>query len=350
MGRERYTSSSFQKTLKLKGSACFAHQPRQPSLQPDFSMDTSRKKLFAAKLSITTAISLAVLKFAIGIITGSMAVLSSAIDSMLDMLMSGVNFLAIRHAEQPADEAHAYGHGKFETMAALIQSLIIGGSGVWILIESINRLVSGSTPQKLGSGIAVLVLSVVASFGISRYLVKVARETDSPALKADSLHFAMDVYTNLALAGGLILMFLFGVPWLDAILSLFVACYIIFEAFKLARQALKDVLDEQIPKEERSTIEEIIRHQGDDQWNCHDLRTRKSGSHRIIDFHLTVCKNLTVHRSHAITEMLEERIEEELPNSDIIIHIEPCAHTDCSGQPEECTKIPQSDTQKCKAE
>lgn len=313
-------------------------------------MTNSAKKLLAAKLSITTAVCLAVLKFTLGILTGSMAVLSSAIDSMLDILMSGVNLLAIRQAEQPADESHAYGHGKFETMAALVQSLIIGGSGVWILIESVNRLMKGAAPQKLGGGIIVLAVSVVASFAISRYLLKVAKETESPALEADSLHFSMDVYTNLALAGGLVLMYLFDIHWLDSVLSSLVACYIMFEAFKLVRQAMKDVLDEQIPIEERNSIEAIIRNQGCDQWSCHDLRTRKSGSHRIIDFHLTVCKNLTVDRSHSITEMLEDKIEDTLPNSDIIIHIEPCSHEDCNGQPEECTKIPASGNTKCKAE
>ncbi|WP_163340097.1 cation diffusion facilitator family transporter [Desulfopila sp. IMCC35008] len=313
-------------------------------------MNNSSKKLFAAKLSITTALSLAILKFITGIMTGSMAVLSSAIDSVLDILMSAVNFLAIRHAEQPADDSHAYGHGKFETMAALVQALIIGGSGVWILIESINRLITGSEPQKLGNGIVVLAVSVVASWLISRYLVKVALETDSPALQADSLHFAMDVYTNLALAGGLVLMYFFDIPWLDGLLSILVSCYIMSESYKLIRQAMKDVLDEQIPKAERNSIENIIRNQGCDQWNCHDLRTRKSGSHRIIDFHLTVCKNLTVDSSHGITEMLEEKIEDELPNSDIIIHIEPCSHEDCQGVPEECTHRPKSGDEVCKAE
>lgn len=312
-------------------------------------MNTSAKKLFAAKLSITTAVSLATLKFIVGILSGSIAVLSSAIDSLLDMLMSSVNFLAIRHAEQPADERHAYGHGKFETMAALVQALIIGGSGVWIIIESISRIIGGEGPQNLGNGIVVLLLSVAVSFALSRYLIKVAHQTDSPALAADSLHFAMDVYTNLALCAGLALMFFFPLPWLDGLLSLFVGGYILFEAVKLARRALGDVLDEQIPKEERDSIEEIIRNQGNDQWNCHDLRTRKSGSHRIIDFHLTVCKNLSVLRSHAITEMLEERIEKKLPNSDITIHIEPCRHKDCKGFPDECENVPDSG-ETCRAE
>lgn len=299
-------------------------------------MKPSSRKLFAAKLSISTAISLSVLKFTVGLLTGSMAVLSSAIDSMLDILMSGVNFLAIRHAEQPADDGHAYGHGKFETMAALIQSLVIGGSGVWILIESIRRLLSGATPSRLGSGMIVLAISVVASLLISRYLVKVAEETDSSALRADSLHFSMDVYTNLALTAGLIVIHFFRIPWLDPLLSMLVGGYILYEAIKLARHAMDDVLDAQLPEDLREKIEKAIEVHGGDMLSCHNLRTRKSGSRKIIDFHLTVCKNLTVDESHRITELLEEQIEEELNNSDITIHVEPCHRHDCPENPNSC--------------
>lgn len=299
-------------------------------------MSKSSKKLLAAKLSIGTAVSLSVLKFIVGLITGSMAVLSSAIDSMLDILMSGINFLAIRHAEQPADDSHAYGHGKFETMATLTQALIIGGSGVWILIESVRRLLSGSTPSRLGNGVIVLIISVIASWLISRYLVKVGRETDSAALKADSLHFAMDVYTNLALTAGLIAMYFFHLPWLDSLLSLFVGCYILHEAVKLARHAMHEVLDAQLPEDLRYRIEKIIQEKGGDSLSCHNLRTRKSGSRKIIDFHLTVCKNLTVEESHQITETIESDIEQALTNSDITIHVEPCHRPDCPENPQTC--------------
>lgn len=299
-------------------------------------MPPSSKKLFAAKLSLSTAITLSVLKFIVGLMTGSMAVLSSAIDSMLDILMSGVNLLAIRHAEQPADDSHAYGHGKFETMAALIQSLIIGGSGVWILIESLRRLFTGAAPSRLTNGMIVLIISVIASWLISRYLVRVARETDSAALRADSLHFAMDVYTNLALTAGLAVMYFFQLPWLDSLLSLLVGCYILYEAIKLARHAMDDVLDVQLPEYLRDKIEKVIREHGADMFSCHNLRTRKSGSRKIIDFHLTVCKNLTVDESHQITEMLEHEIEQELSNSDITIHVEPCRRADCPEHPSTC--------------
>lgn len=292
-------------------------------------MTNSGKKIRAAKLSIGTAVSLAAMKFAVGIFTGSMAVLSSAIDSMLDILMSGINFLAIRQAEQPADENHPYGHGKFETMATLVQSLVIGGSGVWILIESIRRLAAGAAPTGLRSGIAVLALSVVCSWSISRYLVKVAKETDSSALKADSLHFSMDVYTNLALLAGVTAMVFFRLYWIDALLSMLVACYILYEALKLIRLSLKEVLDEQLPEPLRKQVESIIKQHCGKKYNFHNLRTRKAGSHKLIDFHLTVCKYLTVAEAHQLTDKLEHEIAQAVQGVDITIHVEPCTFDDC---------------------
>lgn len=301
-------------------------------------MNNAKRKIRAAKLSIITAVTLSVMKFTVGFMTGSMAVLSSAIDSMLDILMSGVNFLAIRHAEQPADENHAYGHGKFETMATLIQSLVIGGSGVWIAIESINRLVSGDAPARLGGGIIALCISVAVSLWISRHLRRVGKETDSSALIADSLHFSMDVYTNLALLVGMGIMMFFGLYWIDSVLSFFVACYILFEAFKLIRLSLRDVLDEQLPWPLRQRIEEIIkRHGGDESFGYHNLRTRKAGSHKLIDFHMTVCKNLSVADAHQLTEELEQEIQRVVTGTDITIHVEPCCHEDCR-QEKGCTQ------------
>ncbi|WP_084456372.1 cation diffusion facilitator family transporter [Desulfogranum mediterraneum] len=292
-------------------------------------MEHSEKKMRAAKLSMTTALVLAVSKFAVGLFSGSLAVLSSAIDSMLDILMSLLNLLAIRQADQPADENHAYGHGKFETMAALIQALIIGGSGVWIFFESIRRLLAGATPSRLGSGMVILLASVAASWLIGRYLSRVGRETDSSALRADALHFSMDVYTNLALLAGMVLMYFLHWLWIDAVLSMVVAAYIFAEAFKLIRLSLREVLDEQLPAAQRQQIQEIVHHYGGDTFCFHNLRTRKAGSHKLIDFHITVCKHLSVAESHQLTEELEQEIRGVIHGADIMIHVEPCGEEDC---------------------
>jgi cation diffusion facilitator family transporter len=295
-------------------------------------MSGNDRKITAARVSIATAAGLATLKFAAGLATGSMAVLASAVDSLLDLLMSAVNFFAIRQAAQPADENHPFGHGKFETVATLIQALVIAGSGLWIIFESVRRLQQGVSPSRLGGGISVLLLGTVVSLLLARYLRRIARETDSSALAADALHFAMDVYTNLALVVGLAVIHFARTPWLDPVLSLLVACYILFEALRLVRHALRDVLDEELPEAVRQEVQRLIEaHQGD-LLDYHSLRTRRAGSQKIMDFHLTVCKHLTVEDAHAIADHLEKRIEQDIRGADVTIHIEPCRRDDCPGR------------------
>lgn len=292
----------------------------------------SQRKLRAARLSIATASGLALLKLGAGVVTGSLAVLASAIDSLLDILMSGVNFLAIRQAEQPADQSHPFGHGKFETLATLFQALVIAASGCWIIFESIQRLLSGDQPKQLGSGILVLLFSAAVSSWISRYLRRIGRQTESTALEADALHFAMDVYTNGALVVGLILIAWLQTPWLDPALSLLVACYILFEAVRLVRRGLRDILDEGLPEAVRLEISGLIEAHQQYLVDYHHLRTRRAGSQKIIDFHLTVCKHLSVEQAHDIADHLEKRIEQHIAGADVTIHIEPCPSQDCPGE------------------
>lgn len=292
----------------------------------------SRAKIRAARVSIATAAGLAVIKLSTALMTGSLAVLSSAIDSLLDILMSGVNYLAIRQAEQPADQNHPFGHGKFETLATIIQSGVIACSGGWILFEAVRRLLRGAALERLGEGIAVLILSTLVSIWIGRYLRRVARQTDSSALQADALHFSMDVYTNLALVIGLVVIAFVHLPWLDPVLSMLVACYILFEALRLVRHGIRDVLDEELPEAVRTEVARLIESHKGDLLDYHNLRTRRAGSQKIMDFHLTVCKHLSVEEAHEIADHLEKRIEQEIRGADVTIHIEPCLREDCPGR------------------
>ena len=295
-------------------------------------MTGASPKIVAARVSLATATSLATLKLVTGLATGSLAVLTSAVDSLLDILMSAVNFMAIRQAEQPADACHPYGHGKFETLASLFQALVITGSGGWICVEAVRRLQSGTTLEKPLGGIAVMVISLIASWLITRYLRKVARQTDSSALEADALHFATDVYSNLALLIGLLILYFFELPWLDPAMSLLVAGYIIVQAFGLLRHGLRDLLDEQLPETIRSEIEQLIAtHQGE-LFGYHHLRTRRAGSQKLIDFHLTVCKHLSVDEAHGITDYLEDKIAAHVRGADVTIHVEPCQEANCPGR------------------
>ncbi len=293
---------------------------------------TQNPKLKAAAVSICGALFLAIIKLVVALLSGSMAVMASAIDSLLDILMSGVNFMAIRQAEQPPDQSHPFGHGKFETLATLFQALIITASGGWIIYEAVVRLSKNNQIENVDQGIGVLAFSAVVSWFIARNLSKVAKQTDSSALEADSLHFRMDIYSNLGLMAGLLLVRWFDIHWIDSALSILVASYILHEALQLIKRALTDILDHELPEEIQQQIHHIISTHEGPLAGYHGLRTRRAGSLKIMDFHLEVCKDMTVAEAHELTVALEKKIEREIPGSNVIIHIEPCTIDTCPGR------------------
>lgn len=293
------------------------------------------RKIRAARISMATASALTLLKLVTGLMTGSMAVLSSAIDSLLDIIMSTANFLAIRQAEQPPDHKHPFGHGKFETLATIVQAMAIGVSGGWVCFESVHRLLTGVSLGNLEGGMAVLAFSAGASWLVARFLVRTARETESTALKADSLHFSMDVYTNSALLVGLFAIQLFDIAWLDPALSIVVSLYIFYQAYGLFRYGLRDILDERLPETIRNEIATILEQHRGQVIGYHRLRTRRAGSQKIIDFHLTLCKHLSVEEAHKIADHLENHMKEKIGRADITIHVEPCPFSTCPGS-EKC--------------
>ncbi len=289
-------------------------------------------KLRAAAFSVCGALSLALLKLIVAFFSGSMAVLASAVDSLLDILMSGVNFMAIRHAEEPPDQRHPFGHGKFETLATLIQSLVIFLSGCWVVYEAVIRLSQGQQLENLDQGIGVLLISSIVSWFIARHLSSVAKKTDSSALEADSLHFRMDIYTNLGLMIGLLLVRWFDIYWLDSALSILVASYILHEAVQLVKRSMTDMLDQELPEEIQQHVDALILSHEGPLAGYHGLRTRRAGSLKIMDFHLEVCKDMTVAEAHKLTDSLEKKIEREIPGANVIIHVDPCESTDCPGK------------------
>lgn len=283
-------------------------------------------------MSVVTASTLAATKLIVGVVTGSMAVIASSVDSLLDIVMSSVNFFAIRSAEKPADECHPFGHGKYETVATIVQAFVITLSGGGIIFESVRRLVQGTTLQKLEGGIVVLVASTLASVAISRYLARVARETDSSALAADSLHFSMDIYTNLVLAAGLVLVRFVDIPWLDPALSLLVGLYILVEALRLMRHGMRDVLDAELPSDIRDDVRLVIESHRKHLVDYRNLRTRRAGSQKFMDLEMIVCREMSVEEAHTIADTIEEQIKKAILGADVTIHIEPCRKEDCPGR------------------
>ena len=275
----------------------------------------------AAILAILTALLLIIVKGFAWWQTGSVSILASITDSMLDLFASFINMLILRFALMPADRNHSFGHGKAESLAMLAQSAFISGSAVFLLLQSIHRL---NAPQVLTNthiGIGVTLFSIVITLLLVWYQKRVIAQTDSPAIKADRLHYQTDLLMNITILISLSLT-LWDMMWADAVFAIFIALYILLSAAKMFVDAVQLLLDIALPEQEVSQIEEIVlsdlRVLG-----FHDLRTRRSGSVRFIQLHLELDDHLSFLEAHDITDSLERRLRQAFPLVDIVIHHEP---------------------------
>ncbi|MDO4430549.1 MAG: cation diffusion facilitator family transporter [Lonepinella koalarum] len=275
----------------------------------------------AAVFAVFTAAFLIIIKGVAWWQTGSVSMLASITDSMLDLLASFISMLILRFALMPADHNHAFGHGKAESMASLTQSAFISGSAIFLLLQGIQRL---SSPQPLTNsmlGFGVTLFSIVLTALLVWYQGKVVKQTNSPAIKADRLHYQTDLLMNVAILISLGLSYS-GMIWADATFAIVIALYILWNAALMLVSSVQLLLDVALPAEEITQIEEIIL---SDQriLGFHDLRTRRSGAVRFIQFHLELDDNLSFIDAHEITENLEQRLKTAFPVVDIAIHHEP---------------------------
>jgi cation diffusion facilitator family transporter len=284
-------------------------------------MDIKQK---ASLFAIVSALILASSKFSVGLFSGSMAVVSSGLDSLLDVFMSAMNFLAIKKAAQPPDQTHHYGHGKVESLAAITQSSVIVFTGFFILYKAgekyfLNEKISYS-PFDLG----IMGLSLVFSFFIARVLGRVGQKTDSNTLKADALHYTSDLYSNSAAILAIILTHYTGRVSFDLLFSVIIGLIIIVSAIKIFKNGLQGLLDSRIPESLEKELLRMIETLSYPYAGYHKLRTRFSGSLKYVDFHLLLCRKLKIEEAHDRTSLLEQSIREKIPNTDVIIHAEPC--------------------------
>ena len=281
-------------------------------------------KTRAAALSIASNSILIVLKLAAGAITGSVAILTEAMHSSVDLIASIVAFVSVRTADKPADIDHPYGHDKFENLAAAIEALLIlVGAGV-IVFESVQRLSSGAEVESLGIGIAVIAFSVLANVVVSTVLARRARETDSPALEGDAAHLRTDAATSAAVLAGLVVVQITGWYWLDPVIALAVAAAIVYAGIKLLLRASRVLVDEALPPAEldavRGAIEEFA-----PRGVCgyHKLRARRAGSRRYVDLHVQFVAGTTLEAAHETAHQLQDAIRERVRGADVLIHLEP---------------------------
>jgi ferrous-iron efflux pump FieF len=281
-----------------------------------------RRRTGAAAVSIAVAAGLVVLKLVAGLMTNSLSLLASAVDSLTDIFASTVNFFAIRAASRPADADHAYGHGKAEGLAGLFQSVVISASGLYLGYEGVRRLIEPEPLRAEVVGIVVMAISMVASMLLVRFLRRVARETRSIALEADSLHFSTDVLANAGVLVLLVLVKLTGIPALDPIASLAISAYIVYAASGVMRDSIDQLMDRALPDDIHELVREIALTHADVA-GVHDIKSRSSGPRRFIEIHLEIDGSKSLQDAHDASVRVLRHIEREIPGSKVFVHTDP---------------------------
>ncbi|MGF1548653.1 MAG: cation diffusion facilitator family transporter [Thiotrichales bacterium] len=281
---------------------------------------------FATGASVTVAGILIVAKLTAWILTGSVTILASLVDSVMDALASVINLVAVRYSLQPADREHRFGHGKAEALAALAQAAFITGSALFLVLEAGSRLLHPQPVYAVTAGLVVMVFAIVATLIlllIQRYVIK---RTQSTAIKADALHYATDFATNAAtlLALGLAA---FGWHLADPLFALAIAAYILYSAFGIAREAVDLLMDHELPEEVRQQIAAIA-FAAPGVRGVHDLRTRQSGHHYFIQIHLEFDDDLRLSEAHRYADAVETEIARTFPNAEVIVHQDPVGQVD----------------------
>lgn len=254
-------------------------------------------------------------------VTGSVSLLASLIDSLLDISASVVNLLVIRYSLQPADKEHRFGHGKAESLAALAQAMFISGSALFLILNGIERLFRPAELHSPQVGVYVSIFAIIVTYGLVRFQKYVVKKTGSQAIAADSLHYQSDLYLNIAILIALVLTWM-GVTQADAVFAIGLGVYILYSAFKMVMNAIQTLLDRKLPDEEIKQIRTCCL-SVDDVIGVHQLRTRMSGPTRFIQLHLELEDQISLIEAHRISDEVERKLLELFPDADILIHQDP---------------------------
>ncbi len=261
----------------------------------------------ATLVSSSVATILVVVKLVIGVASGSVAVLASAIDSLLDTLVSIFNFFAIKKSEEHPDEVYQYGKGKIQAIAAVIEGTVISISGLYIIYVAIEKLNSGSVTTLLTPSILAMLFSIIVTYILVKYLLKVAKETDNLVIKADALHYQTDLWSNAAVLIALGLVYVTGIDAIDALFGLGIGVYIIYSAYAIIQEGVEILLDRALEGEMVATIGEIIS-QHPEVTSYHWLRTRTDGTTNYVEFHMVLRPNMLLLEAHRIADEVEDKI------------------------------------------
>ncbi len=278
-------------------------------------------KTKVASLSIFSNTLLIIMKVVVGILSGSVSIISEAIHSSMDLVAALIAFFSVKVSDYPPDTRHPYGHGKVENISGVIEAILIFAAAIWIIIEAIKKLTSDEILlEKIWIGSLVMLVSAIVNTIVSRKLYKVARETKSVALEADALHLKTDVYTSAGVAVGLFLILVTDIKWLDPVVAIMVALFIIKESYSLLSRAFSPLLDSAWSDDE---IENLERKLNEMEVNYHSLRTRVAGNYRFIDIHVEIPENESVGNAHKYCDMIENELTAAYENLSVTIHVEP---------------------------
>jgi len=261
----------------------------------------------ATVVSSSVATLLVVIKIVLGFASGSVAVLASAIDSLLDMLVSLFNFFAIKKAEENPDEEYQYGKAKIQAIAAVIEGTVITISGLYIIYEAIKKLSNKSLTTLLTPSMVAMTFSIIITYVLVRYLLKVAAETDNLVIKADALHYKTDLWSNAAVLLSLGLVYVTGIDAIDALFGLGIGLYIIYSAYEIIQEGIEILLDRALDGEIVAKIGEIISNHPE-VTSYHWLKTRTDGSTNFIEFHMVLRPNMLLLEAHRIADEVEDQI------------------------------------------
>lgn len=281
-----------------------------------------REELIACAASLALAVG----KSAMATWTGSLALFASALDSLMDFLVSGLNLFSLTVAERPADEDHTYGHGKAEAIAGSLQSLFIFGSALYLLGASLHRFWNRTPLHHLPQGMVLIFISLVASFWLARRLSRTAARTGSLVLKTDSLHYSMDLYTHSGILVSFFLIRATGWEILDPVVTLPVVLYIFYQSFRTGRQAIDELMDREVSPEIKEKVQAIVDRYRPTVVGMHNFKSRHAASKKFLQFHLELKKDLTFEAVHELEERIAGEIRRELGNVQVTIHADPEGH------------------------
>jgi ferrous-iron efflux pump FieF len=276
----------------------------------------------ATYASVIVAIALISVKLAAWLITNSVSLQATLIDSLLDAAASLINLVAVRHALQPPDKKYRFGYGKAEAIAAMGQSVFISGSAIWLLWEAYQRFSTPEPVLKAGIGIIVMGISMVLTFALIMFQKHVVAKTNSAAIRADSIHYRSDFLINGGVIVVLVATKFFEALWLDPLCGTIIALYILYTAWTIVQEAVGILMDRELPENQREKIIKIATTHKQVQ-GVHELRTRSAGWRSFIQLHLELDGSMTLNRAHIIADEVEQMVRVEFPNAELIIHEDP---------------------------